>query len=116
MATLYAPHAPSQSHLQSVMKYMKTHGSPSLRAIWRWRAWWALEGSHRIAAAKALKLTPVVVPVTLRSRFKHDTGDILPDLRVSSLLTYYDGHDWWTRYSFKELAPWDSPTLPESRV
>jgi hypothetical protein len=103
MTTLFALHAPAALHLQDVIKYMRKTGPPALHAYWRRNAWWALEGSHRIAAAHKLCVTPQIIPVGLRSTIIHDTIDVY-DRKVSSLLTYYDKHDWWVPYEFKELS------------
>ena len=48
----------SQDHLDEVIEDMKQLGSPTIKAVWMecWDAWVALEGSHRVHAAKALGL------------------------------------------------------------
>ena len=49
-------------HLDSVVSEMRTLGTPTIKAVYmpNWDAWVALEGSHRIRAAAALGLTPVI--------------------------------------------------------
>lgn len=52
-------------HLARVMADMARLGPPVLRASWDEEAgiWHAQEGTHRLRAAKALGLVPVMVPV-----------------------------------------------------
>jgi hypothetical protein len=115
---LYALHPPDPEYLEGILSKMKGLGPPALHAYWRrnsgsrargeWRAfhrfesncWYALEGSHRIAAAKKLKLIPLMKQVFLTSEIDHDTDDVWPDRRVSSLLEFYDEKNWWVRYEF----------------
>jgi hypothetical protein len=99
---LFAPHAPYPDHLKLVIERMRKLGPPSLHAYWRRnkKAWYAVEGSHRTAAAKHLGLIPTIIRVTLSSRVDHDTEDVKPDKRVSTLLKYYDDFKWWVRYEF----------------
>lgn len=99
---LFAPHDPTRSHLRRVVKEMRRRGAPYLYAYWRKKdgAWYALEGSHRIAAAKQLGLVPMLDRVYLHWEISHDTRDVWPDCRVRSLLKFYDEHKWWVRYEF----------------
>jgi hypothetical protein len=55
-------------HLQHVTEEMRRLGPPVLRACWDAEAgiWHAREGTHRLRAAKALGLVPVLVPVPWR--------------------------------------------------
>lgn len=101
--TLFAPHAPEPTYLAAVVNKMRKLGPPRLRAYWRRKdkAWYALEGSHRTAAAKHLGLVPVIKRVYLKSEIKHDTHEVKPDRRVSALLKYYDDGEWWVRYEFE---------------
>ena len=48
-----------KTHLQTVISDMKRLGSPTIKAVWveAWDCWVALEGSHRIHAAKELGLS-----------------------------------------------------------
>lgn len=49
-------------HLEAVKAEMQTRGAPVIRAVWMevYGTWVALEGCHRIRAAHALGLTPVI--------------------------------------------------------
>lgn len=99
---IYAPHAPEPFYLVEVIKKMRKRGAPRLHAYWRKKdnAWYALEGSHRTAAANQLGLVPVLDRVYLHWEINHDTSSILPDRRVRSVLKFYDEHKWWVRYEF----------------
>ena len=50
------------NHLQEVIEEMKTLGAPVIKAVWVecQNMWYALEGCHRIRAAKELGLSPVI--------------------------------------------------------
>jgi hypothetical protein len=63
---LHAHYDPAR--LAHVIEEMKTRGAPMLRAHYDAGAdiWHAREGTHRLRAAKALGLTPVLVPVPWR--------------------------------------------------
>ena len=50
-------------HLEHVMAEMAWRGLPVLRAYWDGEVWHAREGTHRLRAAKALGMVPVMVPI-----------------------------------------------------
>lgn len=52
-------------HLTHVIAEMQRRGAPVLRAAWDKDAcvWHAREGTHRLRAAKALGLAPILIPV-----------------------------------------------------
>lgn len=52
-------------HLEHVIAEMRDRGSPVLRAHYdhAFQVWYCHDGTHRLRAAKALRLTPVLVPV-----------------------------------------------------
>ena len=54
------------AHLEHVIAVMRERGAPVLRAHYDGEVWHAREGTHRLRAAKALGLTPVLVPVRWR--------------------------------------------------
>lgn len=62
-----APHCVkhSSTHYANVRAYMQAHGAPTIRAWWSGDegAWIAIEGSHRLAAAHALGVEPVIEDV-----------------------------------------------------
>ena len=59
MTTIYAIHAPEEAKLETVIAEMRVLGSPTICAINCGDHLMALEGSHRLAAAAALELTPI---------------------------------------------------------
>ena len=55
---IYAIHAPIADRLEEVKSEMRILGAPTIRVVDCIDYYQALEGSHRIAAAHALGLTP----------------------------------------------------------
>ena len=55
-----------QSHLEEVKNIMVTMGAPKIKAIWSeiYGAWLAVEGCHRIRAAKELNLIPEIIDIS----------------------------------------------------
>lgn len=55
-----------QSHLEEVKNTMTTMGAPKIKAIWSeiYGAWLAVEGCHRIRAAKELNLIPEIIDIS----------------------------------------------------
>lgn len=53
----------SEEHLAEVIEEMKKRGAPKIRAVWMecYDHWAALEGCHRIRAAKELGYVPEIV-------------------------------------------------------
>ena len=59
MFKVYAKHLPYEDgHLGKVVEDMRTQGAPTIRVVEYKGYYFALEGSHRIAAAHYLNLTP----------------------------------------------------------
>ena len=56
----------SEEHLAKVTEEMKELGAPTIRAIWSemYGEWMAVEGCHRIRAAKTLGLTPIIEDIS----------------------------------------------------
>lgn len=52
----------NEKHLEEVANEMATLGAPSIKAIWSelYGVWLAVEGCHRIRAAKQLGLEPII--------------------------------------------------------
>ena len=61
MITVYAIHAPFADRLAAVKAEMATMGTPTIRVVDCGDYLMALEGSHRLAAADALGITPEFV-------------------------------------------------------
>lgn len=63
-------------HLEHVIEQMRSLGVPKIKAVWieDMGLYVALEGTHRIAAAKALGLTPEIIDMP----YSHE---IVPDIK-----------------------------------
>ena len=62
-------------HLTMVEDQMKTLGAPEIVGIWMecWDCWVAVEGCHRLRAAAALGITPIMTEAT--SEFLEAAGE-----------------------------------------
>jgi hypothetical protein len=68
--TVNSLHAIDPSKLEAIKAEMVKLGVPSIRAIWDGEIYWAIEGTHRLAAAEALGIIPEIIEV--------DASDDLP--------------------------------------
>lgn len=66
------------AHLETVKAEMLKLGAPTIKAFWdeALNAWVAVEGCHRLRAAKALSVTPVIDQVNYDSNW----SDVVDDL------------------------------------
>jgi hypothetical protein len=67
-----------EQHLQHVTEQMQTLGAPTIKAVWMetWQMWVAMEGCHRLRAAHALGLTPVIEEIDYSDEMiSMDDGD-----------------------------------------
>ena len=57
----------NEMHLEKVMEEMQTLGAPEIRCIWaeQYGMWMAIEGCHRLLAAEALGIRPIVIDVSV---------------------------------------------------
>lgn len=92
MTTIYAIHAPTAHKLAAVMAEMQILGAPTIEVIDCGDHYMALEGSHRLAAADALGLVPV-----LTIHAQDDEIDI-------------SGYDWF------DAANWADTLYPAGEV
>lgn len=55
-----------ETHLEEVKAKMLTLGAPKIRAIWSdaYDMWMAVEGCHRLRAAAALGIRPIIIDVS----------------------------------------------------
>lgn len=60
MTTIYAIHGTDAEKLEAVIAEMRVLGTPTIRVVDCGDHYMALEGSHRLAAASALDLTPML--------------------------------------------------------
>jgi hypothetical protein len=69
----------NESHLQEVIEEMKKLGAPTIKAVWMecYNHFAALEGCHRIRAAKKLGLIPEIEEVEYSDEeIIGDSGDV----------------------------------------
>ena len=88
---LYHKHYNAE-HLESVKKEMEVMGAPEIRAIWSemYGLWMAVEGCHRIRAAKELGLEPVIIDISddETTMIQYDGDDIEVDVvNLAEVLT-----------------------------
>lgn len=86
---IYTPNAPTK--LEAVSAEMEVLGSPSIRAWWSGEAWYAIEGSNRVAAAHSLGLTVDIIEVFGDDSITdHDIQDLPDSTTVSDILQFID--------------------------
>lgn len=113
MNSLFALNSPTSCHLHEVMQKMRRMGPPRIRAVWREfrgrKGWYAIEGSHRTAAASRLALTPISVHVKPGTRIsRHDVYGVDSPCTAADLLRVID-EEWrdrsetWLEYRFPKL-------------
>ena len=90
MPFIYAPNRPMTDRLRKVSDRMTSMGPPTIHAYWAKNHWIALEGSHRLVAAKALGLVPRICSVGSDETIAHDWKSVRGN-RVSDILEYV-GH------------------------
>lgn len=90
--TIEALHKADADHLAEVIAEMRTLGAPTIRAYWDGDGWQAIEGVHRLHAAAALGLRPILVEVRREDLLSGlegiDWQDAQPDSTVGDLLDY----------------------------
>ena len=92
------------------MKDMARLGPPTIRAVRDGKIYFAIEGSHRIAAAARLGMTPIIKEVTLTDRVRHDFDNIGDRASVAEIIAYLSGKHphgparaSWVAYTFDDL-------------
>lgn len=102
MTYVYAPHEPDAEHLADVIEQMRTLGAPTIRAVWMGEYWLALEGSHRLAAAHALGLTPIIEELSYLDEIDHDCEEV-ESKEVGDLVEYLTPDNRTPTYDFDDL-------------
>ena len=89
---IYAPHEVQKNsdHYKAVEEYMKKNGAPVIRIVDGYDCYKAIEGSHRLAIANDLKITPsieIIDESQFLDEIEHDfeIGDILNRVEESDL-------------------------------
>jgi len=93
MITIYAIHAPHPDHLTKVIAEMETMGAPTIEVVDCSDYYMALEGSHRLAAAHALGLKPILTI--------HGQDDVIDITQFD----WYESQNWAeTKYPAGQVA------------
>ena len=101
-ATIYTPNAAYAGHLEEVIALMETMGSPTIRAKWAGDCYYAIEGSHRVAAAAKLGIPVIIVEVDNDDEISnHDFSDLQNVATVRDIMEYCD---WMTAVSNVEIS------------
>ncbi len=95
MTTVYAIHKPEASHLAEVIEAMRELGAPTIEVVNCADYYQALEGSHRLAAAAELGLTPNLVI--------HEQDEII-DISRFDWYEEMNGNFAQTEYAAGEIA------------
>jgi hypothetical protein len=100
MAYIVAINSPDAGHLAEVIDAMRSLGAPAIRAFWTGEIYVALEGSHRLAAAQVLGLTPIIIKMADDEEMEtdidgltDDDGYLIPQgsvVHVARILAYLD--------------------------
>lgn len=95
MATVYTIHQPKPDHLAKVVDQMRVLGAPTIKVVDCGDHYQALEGTHRLAAADQLGLTPV-----------SDVLDQDHEIEITGFDWYQADPQLWagTRYPAGEVA------------
>lgn len=89
--TIVTPNKTNESKLSLVKKEMEKRGPPKIRAFWDGEKYIAIEGSHRVQAAKELGMTPVIEEVQLRKFITdHDLSEVRRKASTNRILDYLD--------------------------
>lgn len=95
---VYAPHGTNREHLEEVKNQMVTLGAPQIRVFYTGEAYIAIEGSHRIAAAYELGITPDFIEVEETDEISdHDMQDLDDTCTVADILEYLG----YSQYTYK---------------
>lgn len=90
MKTIFTINA-ADERLDAVIAEMKVLGTPEIRACWQGDAWYAIEGSNRVAAAEALDLDVIIIEVDEDDEISdHDIDDLSPLCTVREIMEYGD--------------------------
>lgn len=85
-------------HLEEVKAKMLVLGAPVIKAAWSemYGCWLAIEGCHRIRAAKALGLTPVINDISNSKRVSVQIDGRSVQKSVSKLIAELEEDAWRT--------------------
>ncbi len=90
-------HAVDKDKLTEVKAEMEKRGAPEIRAIWDGEIYWAVEGTHRLAAADALGLTAEIIEIDAEGMLPADVCDEM-DYEITGIeLIDMVGRNWQGR-------------------
>lgn len=92
-------HEIDPQHLEEVKVQMIEMGAPAIRVYNDGEVLWALEGTHRLAAAFELGITPEFVEMGLEDEIDHDC-DLVDEKTVAAIWSHY--YDCLTRWTGNE--------------
>ena len=97
--SLYHNHY-SKTHLDQVKQKMQVLGPPTIRAIWSatYGMWMAIEGCHRLRAAKDLGVTPIISDVSGQQTVNIQCDGRTKRIKVSALLEDLEADCWRREY------------------
>ena len=75
----------NQEHLDAVQSEMVERGVPVIRAIWSecHGLWMAIEGCHRLRAAQALGITPIIKDITAQKTVSFQVDGVTVKERIN---------------------------------
>ena len=86
---IYTINEIDDAHLASVIADMRRLGPPRIRACWQGDHYCALEGSHRVEAARRLGLPVLIVEMAEDALLcGHDLDDLDDDCTVADVLEW----------------------------
>ena len=84
----------NEEHLEEVKKIMQKRGTPTIRCFWDEcnGIWFAVEGCHRLRAAKELGLIPVIKDISEQKTLTYQcNGEVITErLTEKWFETWYD--------------------------
>lgn len=103
MTTIFAPHLPDAQKLAAVTAEMERLGAPTIRAVWCGDHYKAIEGSHRLAAAHDLGITPEIDALDESAVVEHDMEELPTPCAALDIIVYlYDRPE--AVYDFEDMA------------
>jgi len=100
MTTIYAINKADPKHLDEVIAQMQVLGAPTVKAVWCGDCYRAVEGSHRLAAASKLGLTPILDVIKDTDEISHDCDELSNPCQASEMLEYAGNTE---AYEFDEI-------------
>lgn len=88
----------NEDHLEIVKDKMIKLGAPKIRAIWSeaYGMWMAVEGCHRLRAAQALGVSPIIVDVSEKKTLTVQVDGENVKVKVSDLTEELSDNVWRT--------------------